>query len=75
MCCCIEIDYDKLDKLIQDKTHLLNIYGTKAEHFVNLWNYQVNKINVWRNLKDNSAIFLRAFDRIFTNIQKRKKCT
>jgi hypothetical protein len=44
VCCCIEIDYDKLDKLIQDKTHLLNIYGTKAEHFVNLWNYQVNKI-------------------------------
>jgi hypothetical protein len=44
VCCCIEIDYDKLDKLIQDKTHLLNIYRTKAEHFVNLWNYQVNKI-------------------------------
>lgn len=44
VCCCIEIDYDKLDKLIQDKTHLLNIYGTKAEHFVNLWNYQINRI-------------------------------
>ena len=44
VCCCIEIDYNKLDKLIQDKTHLLNIYGTKAEHFVNLWNYQVKSI-------------------------------
>ncbi len=41
ICCCIEIDYDKLDKLIQDKTHLLNIYGQKAIEFCNLWNYLV----------------------------------
>lgn len=45
VCACIEIDYDKLDKLVQDKTHLLNIYGKKAEHFVNLWNFRVNDIS------------------------------
>ena len=39
ICCCIEIDYDKLDKLIQDSSHLLNIYGRVAESFINLWNY------------------------------------
>lgn len=27
VCACTEIDYDKLPQLIQDKTHLLNIYG------------------------------------------------
>lgn len=43
ICACIEIDYDKLDQLIQDKTHLLNIYGKKAEEFVNQWNYIVNR--------------------------------
>ena len=44
VCACIEIDYDKLDKLVQDKAHLLNIYGKKAEHFVNLWNNRVKSI-------------------------------
>ena len=27
ICCCIEIDYDKLDKSIEDKTYFLNING------------------------------------------------
>lgn len=49
VCACIEIDYDKLDKLIQDKTHLLNIYDKKAEEFCNLWNYVVNRITTDNN--------------------------
>ena len=49
VCACIEIDYDKLDKLIQDKTHLLNIYDKKAEEFCNLWNSVVDRITTDNN--------------------------
>jgi hypothetical protein len=52
ICACIEIDYDKIDKAIQDRTHLLNIYGTKAEHFVNMWNYNVG------NAKDDNEYYI-----------------
>lgn len=44
VCACIEIDYDKLPELMQQKTHLLNIYGQKAEDFANYWNYYVDDI-------------------------------
>lgn len=44
LCACIEIDYDKLPELMQQKTHLLNIYGQKAEDFANYWNYYVDDI-------------------------------
>ena len=44
VCACIEIDYDKLPELMQQKTHLLNIYGQKAEDFANYWNFYVDKI-------------------------------
>lgn len=49
VCACIEIDYDKLDKLIQDKTHLLNIYDKKAEEFCNLWNDVVDRVTKDKN--------------------------
>ena len=52
ICACIEIDYDKIDKSIQDRTHLLNIYGTKAEHFVNMWNNNVG------NAKDDNEYYI-----------------
>lgn len=68
ICCCIEIDYDKLDKMIQDKTHLLNLYGQKALEFCNLWNLLVdfkesqeeiigtnNTINELIDLKDDKS--------------------
>ncbi|MCH5167922.1 MAG: hypothetical protein J1F35_08595 [Erysipelotrichales bacterium] len=56
ICACIEIDFDKLDKLIQDKAHLLNIYGQKADEFVNFWNEHVkwlteNKLPTTKQLK------------------------
>ena len=50
VCACIEIDYDKLDKLIQDRTHLLNIYGKKAEEFANKWNAIIE------NSRENNGI-------------------
>lgn len=61
ICACIEIDYDKIDKAIQDRTHLLNIYGTKAEHFINMWNYNVenakgdNEYYIHNKLKQDLA--------------------
>lgn len=52
ICACIEIDYDKLDKLIQDKAHLLNIYGQKVDEFVNFWNFIAdNKENIIKMYK------------------------
>lgn len=56
ICACIEIDFDKLDKLIQDKSHLLNIYGQLADEFVNYWNEHVkwlakNKLPLTSKLK------------------------
>ena len=55
-CACIEIDFDKLDKLIQDKAHLLNIYGQRADEFVNFWNNHVkwmsdNKLSITAKIK------------------------
>ncbi len=44
VCACIEIDYDKLPELMQQKTHLLNIYGQMAEDFANYWNFHVDQI-------------------------------
>ena len=54
VCACIEIDYDKLPQLIQDKTHLLNIYGKKAKDFCNLWNFVIKDVdgdNAFYNVK------------------------
>lgn len=54
VCACIEIDYDKLPKLIQNKTHLLNIYGKKAKDFCNLWNFVIRDVdgdNAFYNVK------------------------
>ena len=56
VCACIEIDFDKLDKIIQDKAHLLNIYGQKADEFVNFWNSHVkwmadNKLPITAKIK------------------------
>jgi len=51
VCACIEIDYDKLPELMQQKTHLLNIYGEKAENFANYWNYYVDE-----TVKDKNGI-------------------
>lgn len=45
VCACIEIDYNKLPQLIQDKTHLLNIYGRKAKDFCNLWNHVIKDVH------------------------------
>lgn len=45
ICACIEIDYEKIDNLIQNKTHLLNIYEKKAKEFAYLWNWIIqNKV-------------------------------
>ena len=49
VCACIEIEYDKLDKLIQDRTHLLNIYDKKAEEFCNLWNEVIDRVTNDKN--------------------------
>lgn len=62
ICCCIEIDYDKLDKLIQDQTHLLNIYGKKAEEFINLWNYLVCFKDVQEEITGINDISLELLD-------------
>lgn len=51
VCACIEIDYEKLPELMQQKTHLLNIYGEKAENFANYWNYYVDE-----TVKDKNGI-------------------
>ena len=51
VCCCIEIDYEKLPQLMQDRTHLLNIYGGKAEEFANYWNLYVDE-----TVKDKNGI-------------------
>lgn len=51
VCACIEIDYEKLPELMQQKTHLLNIYGQKAEDFANYWNYYVDE-----TVKDKNGI-------------------
>ena len=51
VCACIEIDYEKLPELMQQKTHLLNIYGEKAENFANYWNCYVDE-----TVKDKNGI-------------------
>lgn len=51
VCACIEIDYEKLPELMQQKTHLLNIYGQKAENFANYWNCYVDE-----TVKDKNGI-------------------
>lgn len=66
VCACIEIDYEKLPKLIQDRTHLLNIYKKKAEEFVNCWNRVMDSVKnddgfvVWAKCKLEFTEFVKS---------------